>query len=131
VSPSLLNRHRRRRDVGMSGRRHIVLRERGGGEMILGLGFGLLNFYISRDQSESSIRSDGSGFSRVRPNAIPMPPTRNKFTLGPLSCPRFCSHAVHTIGLYHVKLNLNHIIFLYLLYFFSMHGHFSMSKKLF
>ena len=54
--------------------------------MILGLGFGLLNFYIGRDQSGVSIRSDGSSFSRVRPNAIARPPTRNKFTLGRLSC---------------------------------------------
>lgn len=118
-------------------------RERGESKMILGLGFGLLNFYIGRDQSGVSIRSDGSSFSRVRPNAIARPPTRNKFTLGRLSCSSPILRPPHgphvrsvwnkfTLGpfswtflfhyeyiflksSYHVKLNFNHIIFLYLL----------------
>ena len=43
--------------------------------MVLGLGFGLLSICIDRDQSGPSIRSDGYGFSRVGPGAVPRPPT--------------------------------------------------------
>jgi hypothetical protein len=52
--------------------------------MILELGFGLLSFYIDRDQSGPSIRSDNYGFSRVGPGATPRPPT----LLGHMYAPR-------------------------------------------
>lgn len=52
--------------------------------MILELGFGLLSFYIDRDQSGPSIRSDNYGFSRVGPGATPRLPT----LLGHMYAPR-------------------------------------------
>lgn len=56
-------------------RRLRCFEREGEGDVILRLGFGLMNFYIGRDQSGLFIRSDGFGFSRIGPSVISRPPT--------------------------------------------------------